>query len=409
MKFDTIIIGCGLAGLTGGIRLAEQGHRVAIISRGGSSLLFNTGSLGLLGFGADGAQLAAWADGLAALPPEHPYARVGISRVPDFAAQARDLLSRCGLSFSGSASGDNHQRLSPVGLLRPAWLTMEGLLTHNYLTSALHASVVGLAGFLDFYPRFIAASLRERGVTCDVITVDTPDLRALRASATEMRAANIARALRGDALERLAGEINRHKLPADAVLILPAAVDMNLRDELCRLTGRTVLFAPTLGASVPGMHIAEAMIRRFKSLGGRIFNGHTVVSGTFGGSALKSVATDKLDGDELLADNFILASGSFYGRGLVATPTAVVEPVFGLDVAAPAERADWFADNMFAPQSVMKSGVVADAQFRASRGSVTLENLYVAGSVLAGADSVHEESGAGVAMLTALAVAELLN
>ena len=48
MKFDVVIIGGGLSGLTCGIKLAENGKKVCIVSYGQSSLHFNPGSFELL-------------------------------------------------------------------------------------------------------------------------------------------------------------------------------------------------------------------------------------------------------------------------------------------------------------------------------------------------------------------------
>ena len=99
MKFDSVIIGGGLAGLVCGIRLSKAGRRCAIISSGQSALHFSSGSFDLLGALPDGTPVTAPAESVAETirqAPEHPYARIGAERFGALAAEAAALLAEAG-------------------------------------------------------------------------------------------------------------------------------------------------------------------------------------------------------------------------------------------------------------------------------------------------------------------------
>lgn len=132
-----------------------------------------------------------------------------------------------------------------------------------------------------------------------------------------------------------------------------------------------------------GLSLHEVPKAQFKDLGGVILAGNRVVDGEWDGDRLVSVSTSNLEGTRLTADNFILATGKFFSRGLVATMDEILEPLFGCDVDFVPGRANWYDPDFFAPQPFESFGV------RTKDGLVLREgrkadNLYAAGEVLAG-------------------------
>lgn len=125
MKYDVVIAGGGLAGLSCGVKLAESGLSCAIISAGQSALHFSSASLDLLSALPDGQPVTEPLSALAALAhqaPAHPYSVIGESAVRRCVSQAMALLQQDALPLQGSAER-NHWRLTPAGQWRMSWLT----------------------------------------------------------------------------------------------------------------------------------------------------------------------------------------------------------------------------------------------------------------------------------------------
>lgn len=410
MKYDTIIIGGGLAGLVAGLRLIGQGQSVAVVSMGQSALHFNSGSLSLLGqYGGD--DVVDPFDVMPLLPESHPYMKVGMGRIKDILPRIKPMFEDAGIRFHGS-SDRNHYRLTPIGMFKPAWLTMEEYASTEDPdnTGWGKTLAVNISGFLDFYPTFIARGLQNVGVDCEVRHLTVPCLDILHRSSTEMRATNMARIINDDAVDRIAASLNRFMRESSArTVIMPAVFGLNDSrpvDRLRDMVDGRLMLVPTMPMSVGGMRMQIRLRERFRELGGAYLLGDKVSRGIFDGDRLVSVYTENFGYMKLSADNFIFAAGSFFGHGMESTPDSVVEPVFGLDVDAPAGRAGRCCDDLFSDQEYMSYGVVTDDALNVYRGGRRVENLYAVGSALSGCNSMKEGSGAGVAFVTAMKVAD---
>ena len=405
MRFDTIIIGGGLSGLIAGIDLVRKGQKCLIVSSGQSALHFFSGSLEL--YGTDDEPLKA----IAGLDKNHPYSKIGIDKVETLAAKVKPLMAELGLYFKGNADR-NHWRLAPLGVMKRAWLTLDEFASFQNADELpwKKVALLNIDGFLDFHTSYIAAGLAEKGVECSISSISMPQIDKLRENPTEMRSTNISKVLTGDMIGTLAARINEKIDGADAV-IMPAVVGLTGCSDVVRLkelVDRPLHFLATLPPSVPGIRMQLMLKRYFQKQGGVYMLGDSVASGRFEEGRLKAIQTVNHGDTEFEADNFIIASGSFFSKGLVASQNEVVEPVFGLDVDASQDRGQWYDRNMFNAQPYMEFGVATDSNFRASRNGSTVENLYAVGAILSGFNSIKEGCGAGVSILTALHVAESL-
>ncbi|WP_300935344.1 anaerobic glycerol-3-phosphate dehydrogenase subunit GlpB [uncultured Muribaculum sp.] len=413
MKYDTIIIGGSEAAFASGLILADAGQKVGVISHGQTFLHCSAASLGLLGYDKDGNPVQNPVEAMAALPDSHPYSKIGVERVCELAQGVKELFVRSGIPMHGSYER-NHYRMSPIGVFKPAWLSMD--------TSPVAASpddvktwgkvlILGIEGFLDFFAKFIASGLGAIGVNTEIRNISLPELSALRSGSTEkMRATNIARVIVSEKnIEDVALRINIavESSHADTV-VMPAVFGLSdplfgvrLQSKLkCRL-----MFVPTMPVSVPGLCAKGRFESRFREIGGTLFYGDTVSGGEFVDGCLKSVRTLNMAETALYADNFILATGNFINHGLVASPSGVSEPLFGLDIM-PFAESGFTGSDFFSRQPYMKCGVATDSDFRVALNGNMINNFYAAGSILGGCDTLKEESGAGVEYISAIAVAK---
>lgn len=411
MKFDNVIIGGGLSGLLCGIQLTKAGRSVAIIAAGQSSMHFSSGSFDLLGYDEDENCIESPLEKISGLTADHPYSKIGAQRIEELALRAQQLFEECSIKLQGDVHR-NHYRMTPMGILKPTWLTLQDYITcPNPGEFPYHKVLVAnIAGYLDFPEQFIAESLNHLGVKCHGIHISIPALKARRHSPSEMRSANIAKVLSNEeTLDQVAMEINRQIQEDDEAVLMPAIVGIESPQTSQLLQHRINLplqFIPTLPPSVPGVRMHNQLRKIFTRMGGTYLLGNKVYTGEIKDGKLDYILTTNLDDERLYAREFVLATGSFQSDGLQSNFEKVYEPIFNLDVDYIQERMLWTREDIFQAQPFMAFGVHTDAELRCSKEGNLITNLYAIGSVLSGHNPIKQSDGTGVSILTALTAAE---
>ena len=373
MRFDTVIIGGGLAGLTAGISLQEAGRKTAIISAGQNAMHFFSGN----------------------------FEDAGPVR-----ERVSALFSAAGVRMNALEGA----LLMPMGSFRPASLTLEDV---TVFPSDEHiadkALIVNFTGFHDFFGTFLAEALEKRGTTCRIRFVRLPEMEHLRLSPSEMRSVNIARTM-DEHWEKVVSDIRVLHKDEDLIL-LPQVFglkDAAVLDKIRTALPARVAFIGTMPPSVPGIRTQMLLKRRFEVLGGTFLMGDEVTSAALHEGVVSSITTRNLDTVRLFADQFILATGSYFSKGIAATPTQVYEPLFGLDIDYPKDRNAWYSDDFFADQPYMDYGVKTVASLHAVKDGEPVKNLFAIGSVLGNTRKEDFGTAAGLAIRTAFAVADTI-
>ena len=421
MKFDTIIIGGGLSSLVCGIKLQKAGRKCLMVSAGQNALHFSSGTFGLLGKLPDGTPVTEPLKVLFSLPEDHPYSKMGTDKVAEYSASVPAFFAECGIDLHpvsdpqpGEVGGlmiRNGYRMTPMGTMKPAWLAMKdvSLFATKDGIPGKEALIVNFAGFLDFNTQFIAEGLEKRGVKCRIERIRLKCVENIRKNPTEMRSVNIARLMNLEENWKELGHKVQELVKGEDAVILPEVFGLGAKEItewLREMIPAKLMFAGTMPPSVPGIRAQMMLKKTFEAAGGTFLMGDVAIDPDIKEDHVESIRTANLGEIRLEADTFVLASGNLFGKGLDASPGKVCEPVFGLDVDYPVERSDWYDQDFFARQDYMGFGVKTDREFKAVKDGKVVENLFVAGAEVGGCNPLYEGSGAGVAILTAMCVAD---
>ena len=369
MRFDTVIIGGGLAGLVAGISLQQEGKSTAIVSTGQNALHFFSGSFESL---------------------REPSQRM------------EKLFTEAGIRLH-YAEG---VRLMPLGTFRPAALSLEDVDIFPSPKMARRVLIVNFQGYQDFFSSFLADGLEQQGMACRTGLLDLPELDPLKLSPSEMRSVQIARIM--DRIwEKVVQEV-RVLLKNEDTVILPQVFGLNdtaVPNRIRQAIPARVVFVGTVPPSVPGIRTQLLLKRRYEVLGGTYLMGDQALKAHLHEGVVHSIVTKNLDSHYLEASHFILASGGFFSKGLISNPFEIYEPVFGLDVEHTPDRNAWYHPDFTEDQPYMHFGVRTDAGLHALLKGEPVRNLYAIGSIL-GDTRPELGTAAGLAVRSAFAAVD---
>ena len=396
MHYNLIVIGMGLSGLMAAKTAAEAGQKVLIIGKGMGSLCLFSNTIDVLGQPPKTMKirdsLSKWIED----HPLHPYSKVGSERIEEALSSFISLFPP---PYSFQAI-DHMNCLLPTGAgtLRPTYLIPTTMVGGASLAKE-NTLIVGFKGFKDFYAHYVADQLECRG-----ISLQLPD-----DSHRELGATALARLMERESFRENIGREVKKQLHGETHIGLPALLGMHepirVKEELEKIIGAKVFEIPILPPSIPGKRIFD----RFKEW--LIQKGVTFLLGCSVSNAIRKER--RCDGIEVLhppvidsysADRYLLATGRFIGGGLKANDEKIFEPIFNLPLFQPQSREGWFKNSFFSDllHPIYEAGILTDSSFRPvdQRGNQILENVWVAGSILAHHHAIDEKSKEGIEIAT---------
>lgn len=409
IESDVLVVGGGLAGCCAALGARREGVDVRLLSASQSTLRNASGLIDMLGYTDDSEEpVRNPFTAMEALSPEHPYQLLSTSAIRDGFALFEDRVPE----YAGSHTDRNALVMTHAGTVKPTARYPRSM-QNGLVSDPTDVLLVGFDSLVDFDAPLAAGALAQYDLPFSVRGVTLAFPGDIRADATETRYATMlednelveqaggsgpVRAVLADTISpHLDGE-QRVGFPPILGVESTAMVRSALEDHL----GAAVFEIPTSPPSLPGKRLESSLFDALSEVGVWVETGNPVVDYT-GDRRIESVLVDR-EGTEVPyeADTVVLATGGLVGAGITSDRTAVTEPVFDCHVAQPADRYDWYEDDVYGSHPFARFGVDIDDSLQplAADGCVEFENLWAAGAVIGGYDFAAENSGSGVSIAT---------
>ena len=426
------VVGGGAAGTLAAVAAARAGASVSVIRRGAGATAWSSGAVDVAEHQALARHEAAgplaaglpWqeaARAIAGLLPNHPYARVPACL--DVLPQALELLATVavGANLVGREDGRNLVLPSVLGTVKRTALTQRTIVASDLGALRAGARVLVVRWPESFHgdghhvALVLSELVRRQGGSLVIETLDVSGVL----EADDVLRPPLEQARRLDdpaARSRLVDAVAfalKGAGPAD-LLLLPPITGLEesgpLVDAVAKRSGMAVAETLSVPPSVPGQRLQMALERgliaeKVHAQEWRVIGVNTQ------GMRVTHLEAEKPGGDviTMAVDALVLCTGRFLSGGLVRQGT-FTEPLLDLPLfldGQPVERGfvgTAVAELPESEQPFMRVGVMTDNHLQPvdAHGRRVLENLFVAGSILAGCDVTRGQGGVGLAAVTGM-------
>ncbi|MEW5945786.1 MAG: FAD-binding protein [bacterium] len=426
--FDVAVIGGGLAGCAAALAARKRGASAALVSerRGATAMISGALDLAPSAGGRGGGTLEEGMTRLARANPYHPYAVASEFGKAGSVTPAAEALRESAGDFAWAMkSAGAGVTFSPgavmtiagsLGTARETRLCLDTMARGDLTTLGdRRAGFIGIAGFPEFDAEYMAAVFGTGGggagrFEAGWASATLPGMEGMNnlapyAVARKMENAQflgdfasvVIAAAKGKGFDRLYFPPVLGLLGCDGVL-----------KTLGEMIGCECCETATAPPSVPGERIVAALRLALERRQVSVVEGGVETFEADGGEVKAVAARDPYGAvREVRASAFVLASGGFIGGGL-RRDDSFRETVFDLPVfhdsrvVAQEAMSELVEPSLVRAHPVFSSGVRTDPRLTPlnERGAPAYENLFCAGSVLAGFDPFRDRCGAGVALTT---------
>lgn len=408
MPEDLLVIGGGLGGVTAALAAAraDETASIRLVAPREHPFDAESGLVDVLGYPEGGVDpVADPFEALSALPGAHPCARFGAAAIRDGLA----LFDRATSGTYGGAHDDANALVTTgIGAVRPA-ARYPAAVEPGLCSRREPTTLVGFTSLPDFDPFHAAKRLRAAAVPFEVdaiqlslaIAVDeSAPARSLGSSLEANEPVGRGVPIRESVARGIDAQVDdpeRVGLPAVLGVAESAPVHAAIESAL----DARVFEIPLGSPSLLGRRLEMTLVRALESADVSVDRGVDVDSVAVSDGHVEGVDLDAEPGS-LSPASVVLATGGPAAGGVMATRDGIVEPRFGCHVAHPDDRRRWAEPAPLGEHRLATVGVRLDDATRplAEDGEPVAENLYAAGRLVGGHDTVAQHAVGGVALAT---------